>query len=111
MGKATDLASRQGIIRLKQGGKTLYEISQELLIPYSTVRNLWQQYQTNPAHGLRTNYAACGKQPKTRQDLIYRAALWLKHLHPQWGTPKIHLALSERYGTVDHIRTRIVMQT
>ena len=107
MGKATDMASRQGIIRLKEEGKTLFEISQALLLPYPTVRNLWQQYRTNPQKGLATHYANCGKHPKTRQDLIYRAALWLKHLHPQWGSPKIHLALCERYGreNVEHIRT------
>jgi hypothetical protein len=107
MGKATDMASRQGIIRLKQEGKTLFEISQDLSLPYPTVRNLWQQYRTNPAKGLATNYANCGKHPKTQQDLIYRAALWLKRLHPQWGAPKIHLALCERYGreNVEHIRT------
>jgi|JI9StandDraft_1071089.scaffolds.fasta_scaffold341187_1 hypothetical protein len=107
MGKATDLASRQGIIRLKEEGKTLFAISQELSLPYATVRNLWQRYRRNPHQGLSTNYANCGKHPKTRQDLIYRAALWLKHLHPQWGTPKIHLVLCERYGkaNVEHIRT------
>jgi hypothetical protein len=107
MGKATDMASRQGIIRLKQEGKTLFEISQELLLPYPTVRHLWQQYRANPEQGLTTNYANCGKHPKTQQDLIFRASLWLKHLHSQWGTPKIHLALCERYGreNVEHIRT------
>jgi hypothetical protein len=107
MGKATDMASRQGIIRLKQAGKTLFAISQELLLPYSTVRNLWQGYRTNPKKALAVNYANCGKHPKTRQDLIYRASLWIKRLHPQWGTPKIHLALCERYGreNVEHIRT------
>lgn len=107
MGKATDMASRQGIIRLKEEGKTLFEISQELSLPYPTVRNLWQAYRTNPQKGLATDYSNCGKHPKTRQDLTYRAALWLKHLHPQWGTPKIHLALCERYGgkNVEHIRT------
>lgn len=107
MGKATDMASRQGIIRLKSEGKTLFAISQALLLPYPTVRNLWQHYRSNPENGLSTNYANCGKHPKTRQDLIYRAALWLKYLHPQWGTPKIHLALCERYGreNVEHIRT------
>jgi hypothetical protein len=107
MGKATDMASRQRIITLKQEGKTLFEISQELLIPYPTVRNLWQQYRVNPEKGLTTNYANCGKPAKTKQDLIFRATLWLKRLHPQWGTPKIHLALCERYGrgNVEHIRT------
>lgn len=107
MGKATDMASRQGIIRLKQAGKTLLVISQELLLPYSTVRNLWQRYRSNLEKELAVSYANCGKHPKTRQDLIYRAALWLKHLHPQWGSPKIHLVLCERYGraNVEHIRT------
>jgi hypothetical protein len=107
MGKATDMASRQRIINLKQEGKTLFEISQELSIPYPSVRNLWQRYRTNPEKVLATDYANCGKHPKTRQDLIYRAALWLKRLHPQWGAPKINLALCERYGreNVEHIRT------
>jgi hypothetical protein len=71
MGKATDMATRQAIIRLKSVGKTLKDISQELSIPYSTTRNLWQVYKNNPVKGMAIYYTNCGKKPKTKQDLIY----------------------------------------
>lgn len=82
-------------------------ISQSLGVPYATLRNLWQRHNQNPSEGLKTRYHHCGSKAPGRDNLIYRASLWLRRLHPDWGAPLIRLHLAQRYGeeSVVHLRT------
>lgn len=98
MGKATNLLHRQMLIQLKGEGKNLSEISELLNVPYSTLRNLWHRYRHLGVEKLAAEYANCGRLAPDRSNLVYRASLWLKYLHPQWGSPLIHYHLSQRYG-------------
>ena len=107
MGQATNTEIRQSLLELKASGKTLKYISEHLGVPYATLRNLWHKHQKTPQSNLRTAYENCGKKPPSRSDVIYRGALWLKRLHPNWGSPLIHMHLVNRYGCsqVVHVRT------
>ena len=106
MGKALSLLQRQQIITLREAGHTYESIREQLDLSFSSVRTICQRYQKEGEKGLQTNYANCGKPVVDRSNLIYRAALWLKHLHPLWGSPRIHTKLQERYGaSVPTIRT------
>jgi hypothetical protein len=106
MGKALSILQRHQIVGLRKAGQTYQTISEQLDLSFSSVRTICQRYQKEGEKGLETNYNNCGKSAVDSSNLIYRAALWLKHLHPLWGTPRIHTKLKERYSNqVPTIRT------
>jgi len=96
MGRATELGQREQLISLKQAGQSLCAISQQLDLPYSTVRNLSALYKRK-GH-LSVGYGNCGPKQPHSEALMQRASLWLKRHHPDWGAPLIRLRLAERYG-------------
>ena len=104
MGQATGVLLRERIIQLKQEGYSLFKISEDLSLTYSNVCSIWSLYQKE-GH-LQTKYSNCGKSKPSRNDVVYRACIWLKRLHLYWGTPRIHSGLHSRYGDqVPSIRT------
>ena len=106
MGQATGILLRERIIQLKQEGLTLAKISEDLSLTYSNVRSIWGRYQKEGELGLQTCYSNCGKPKPSPDNVVYRASLWLKHLHSQWGAPRIHAGLQSRYGSnIPTIRT------
>jgi transposase len=106
MGQATGILLRERIIQLKQENYTLEKISEELSLTYSNVRTIWGRYQKEGISGLQTSYSNCGKSKPSSDNVVYRASLWLKHLHAHWGTPRVHTGLQSRYGVdVPTIRT------
>lgn len=93
------MALRFAIVQKKAQGHSLLQISEQLHLSYSTVRNIYQRYQREGPAGLTPRYNHCGV--KCRSDkarLLQRAALWLKRLHPRWGAAWIRLQLQQRYG-------------
>lgn len=96
MGRATELGQREQLMALKQAGQSLTTISEQLHLPFATVRNLSARYKQQ-GH-LAVGYANCGPKQPTTEPLLHRASLWLKRHHPAWGAPLIRLKLSERYG-------------
>ena len=100
MGKAISMHLRELIVKDRESGKSLMQISQEQNLSYSTVRNLWKRYQQVGIKGLAPNYSNCGpKQVKTAYP-IYRRVMWLKRRHPKWGAPYIRTLLQQRYPTM-----------
>ena len=97
MGSALTMSMRQLVIEEKTKGKSLLVISEQYHLSYSTLRNLWKRYQVEGAQGLVPHYKSCGPSKPKSNALIYRAALWLKRQHEQWGAPLIRLILQERY--------------
>ncbi|MDF7821810.1 helix-turn-helix domain-containing protein [Runella sp. MFBS21] len=95
MGKATSYLQRQEIIALRKEGYDYGSISQSLSMSFSTARAICQLYKKQGESGLVTHYNNCGKEPVSRTNLIYRASLWLKHLHPLWRMPRIPTKLRE----------------
>ena len=95
MGGALALSVRQQIMEEKTRGKSLLRISEQYHLSYSTLRNLWKRYRAEGAQGLVPHYKRCGPSKPKSDALIYRAALWLKRQHEQWGAPLIRLILQE----------------
>lgn len=98
MSKATGLAHREQIVSLKQEGRTLKSISETLNLTFSNVRDIWGRYKKEGVKGLLTHYQNCGLKKPDKSELHYRASLWLKRLHPLWGSPRIHAGLKSHYG-------------
>lgn len=101
MGEASSHALRQEVYTLWESDFSYVYISEELSIPYSTVRNLCKRFEKLGVTGLTPDYHNCGqgREPK-RTDLIYRTAVWLKSKHRKWGGEYIRLILRERYPEV-----------
>jgi hypothetical protein len=100
MGGALPVAIRHQIIELKGKGNNLLSISAQLHVSYSTVQRIWKRYTAEGDTGVIPRYSHCGqKRGVTCSALIYRAALWLKWSHPDWGASLIRLILQDRYHT------------
>ena len=97
MGRALPTWMRKRIIKEHQNGKSLTQITHEQTLSYATVRRCWQRYKQRGIDALAPDYANCGKQQPGQQNLIYRAARYLKFLHRAWGAPLIRLKLEARY--------------
>ena len=95
MGRAIEMGVREQLIALKQAGYSLLAISQQLGLRYGTVCRLSAHF--NRKGNLAVSYGNCGPKQPTSSPLVWRAALWLKRLHPGWGAPFIRLHLLERY--------------
>jgi hypothetical protein len=96
MGRAIEMGQREQLIDLKNQGYSLLAISEQLHLPYGTVSTLSAHLRR--AGNLEVHYANCGPKQPTSDAVVFRGALWLKRLHPDWGAPYIHLLLKERYG-------------
>lgn len=107
MSELISKACRQQIVLQKKSGRTLREISDSLGIAYSTVRKLWSRYLQKGDAGFQTDYANCGRRAVPPTSPIYQGTLELKQTHPRWGTPRLRLALLERFDSamVPQIRT------
>ena len=97
---ALPMAIRQQIIELKNKGCTLRSIANEQHLSYSTLWRLWQRYKAEGSGGLTPHYNKCGPcaagVPRCA-PLIYRAAVWLKRCHPDWGAALIRVSVQDRY--------------
>jgi hypothetical protein len=94
---ALPMPLRHQIMEQKSRGNSLLVLSGQLHCSYATVRNIWKRFQAEGVQGLMPHYDRCGPLKPNRNDLIYRAALWLKRLHQLWGASFIGLMLQERY--------------
>ena len=98
MGRPIDMATRIQIIEQCQKGHSKKSISKSLSVSYPTVIQLTKRYEKEGSLGLKPKYHNCGPSTIKSNYLLYRASLWLKRLHPQWGAPFILVLLKERYG-------------
>lgn len=73
---------------------------------YSAVWMVWNRFVTEGTAGLSPRYDHNGRPGPGRSCLIFRAALWLKRLHPDWGAVVIHTVLKERYGSANLVASR-----
>ncbi len=97
MGKPVDFYIREKIISDCQNNISYSDISQKYSIRYNTVKSFHQRFLKDGIDGLKPNYKNCGRQIPDNNDIIFRAACWLKQLHPEWGAPFILIKLQERY--------------
>lgn len=100
MPSALPMDVRQRIIELKNKGNSLQSIVNELYLCYATVQRLWKRYKAEGASGLSPHYDKCGScaaGTSRSAPLIYRATVWLKRLHPEWGAALIRISVQDRY--------------
>ena len=64
----------------------------------STVKSLLRRYAKLGEAGLHNDFKNCGPQSISHEPLMYRATLWLRRLHPQWGAGRIRARLATRYA-------------
>jgi hypothetical protein len=89
------VAIRQQIVVRRQSGKNLGEIARDLGLPYDSVRNVWRLYQSEGR--IKPNYENCGPKEVKVCKKVYRAASFLKYLHPTWGAPLIKQLIQEKW--------------
>ncbi|MCI0560578.1 MAG: helix-turn-helix domain-containing protein [Nitrososphaera sp.] len=96
---------RQSIVQRHEQGESLWAIAKELDISLWTVRQIWRRYRKQAEAGLLPKYESGGKS--RRKKLIYRAGIWLKRLHGNWGGGLIRLLLKQRWSDkkIPHERT------
>ena len=97
MGRALNLAKRQQIVKDWLSDRNYTQVAKKHQVAYHTVRTLCKRYEAEGASGLQTRYANCGNKSIKSDPLLYRASLWLKRHHPNWGAPFIRMKLKERY--------------
>lgn len=105
MPKAIAVAIRRQIVERREQGERLNRIALDLSIPYESVRKVWRFYRRTGQ--LVPNYQACGRRGVQASRRVYRAAVWLKRLHPTWGAPLIRQVIRDKWPneTVPHERS------
>lgn len=93
MGQATTLLLRERIISMRDEGETLRSISDQLYIPYSTVKHLCRRFRERGAAGLSPDYANCGPKSPRYKASHQEQVLEHRSVHPRWGAPRIHVEL------------------
>lgn len=98
MPSALSMRTRHQIIEQINEGASLLSIAESLHLSYTTVRRISQRYNTQGIQALQPHYQHCGRPPACSNVLLYRAALYLKRHHRDWGAALIHLILHKRYN-------------
>jgi transposase len=95
---------RQLIVQRHAHGESLRQIARQLHLARDTVRRIWRRYRDAGAAGLPPRYTRCGRRSSR---LLYRATLWLRRCHPDWGAGLIRVLLRQRWPAlaVPHERT------
>jgi hypothetical protein len=108
MPTAIEYAVRCQIVEEKEKGKTLVKIAEDKKLSYSTTHNIWKRYQASGKNlsALQPGYGNCGPKKEKSPYLLYRASIWLKRRHSNWGAPFISLKLEERYPKMPKIHPR-----
>ena len=96
MPKPIPVAIRRQIVDRHQEGETLRHISQTLEMGYESVRNVWCLYRKEGR--IHPNYVACGQPGAHCSPRVYRAAIFLRKLHPTWGAPVIRQVILDKWS-------------
>jgi orotate phosphoribosyltransferase-like protein len=75
MGQATSLAIRKEIVSLGQSGKQHLQISQELNVPFATVKYIWGNYKKEGEKSLLTKYANFDVKTIRSEAKMYRVTM------------------------------------
>ena len=103
MASAHCLSVREEVIRLRELGHSMIEISELLPVCYGSVRDFCKRYSTCAEKGdksvLLPHYNLCGPQEKEYSLPVIEASLALKRLHPRWGAPRLLVSLEAEMAT------------
>jgi hypothetical protein len=95
MPKPIPVAIRRQIVERRKQGEGLNRLAEDLSMPYESIRKVWRLYRREGR--LYPNYQACGKREVKASRRVYRAAIWLKRLHPTWGAPLIRQVIRDKW--------------
>lgn len=93
MGRATSLPLREQIRALQNQGVPPKMISEQLSVPYGTVKHLCRKFKSCRPDVLSPRYANCGRKPAPSDEVVKNRALALREQHPRWGAPRIRVEL------------------
>lgn len=105
MGQATSLLLRERIQELRSQGITLVSISQQLSVPYGTVKHLCRRFRRLGTAALLPDYSCCGRKERASTASYKEQALEQRILHPLWGAPRIHVEMQKAGKQLPCIRT------
>lgn len=97
MPSAIAIPIRQEIVRLRQQGQGYEQIGEALGQSPHSVRQIWRRFQQYGTQGLAPSYERCGHRGVKSEPLIWRAAVYLKRRHSEWGGGIIRVHLQQRY--------------
>lgn len=97
MPRAIAVPIREQMVQLRQQGKSYAVIGQQLRQSPHSVRQICRRWRTGGAAALTPNYHRCGHPGIKSERLIWRAAVSLKRLHPEWGGGVIRVGLAHRW--------------
>jgi transposase len=100
MGQATSLVLREQIYALQRQGNGPKAISEQLSIPYGTVKHLCRKFKSFDKECLAPKYANCGRKPFSDLEASKKRALELRQQHPKWGAPRIRVELQVERSAV-----------
>lgn len=109
MPSAIAMPIRQEIVRLRQQGQRYGAIGTALNLSPHSVRQIWRRFQQHGEAGLAPNYERCGHHGVKSEQLIWRAAVYLKRRHPAWGGGIIRVHLQQRWQAF-HIPSERTLQ-
>jgi len=93
MGQATSLLHREQILALQSLGTAPKTISEQLSLPYGTVKHLCRNFKSCASDGVVPKYANCGRKVALSKERAKSRALELRQQHPKWGAPRIRVEL------------------
>lgn len=95
--KAHAYQIRLEAIRLvKEEGKSMLKVSNQLGISYTSLRSWVKSHNLYGEKGLIPNYATCGA-PKRFDEQVIELAKSYKGQHPKWGAPFILVKLADDF--------------
>lgn len=97
MPSAIAMPIRQRIVELYTQGKSYQQIGEQLGQSPHSVRQIWRRWRRGGMAGLAPSYERCGHRQIQSERLVWRGAIYLKRLHPNWGGGIIRVQLQQRF--------------
>jgi transposase len=111
MGKALSLMLREQICELRDKGICPKEISEQLSIPYNTVKTLCKRFKKEGMKGLQPNYSNCGRKVLAHVIGFKATVLEKRHNHESWGAPRIHVELKRSKDCTENQASQVSIRT
>lgn len=98
MPSAIAVPIRQQMVELRQQGKSYRQIGEALGQSRHSVRQICRRWRQGGMEGLAPSYERCGHRQIKSEQVVWRGAIYLKRLHPDWGGGMIRVQLQQRWS-------------
>ena len=89
---------RQQMVELRTQGKSYRQIGEQLGQSPHSIRQICRRWRSGGIAGLAPSYERCGHRQIKSDTLVWRGAIYLKRLHPNWGAGMIRVQLQQRWS-------------